>query len=135
MACPCFYPGRRLGPPRSIVPLGDLWSGQCRAPGREPASPDRHTLLERCNLGYARGKCAWFPEAGCPDAVRFTVARDSGSVVSIACMMERDYLPCEGLAFDYDTARGAFTTPPADRNLERQAAAYVASYLLRKQTA
>lgn len=117
------------------MPLGDIWGGQCRVPGREPACPDHRTLLECCNLGYARGKCAWFPGEDTPDAVRFAVARDSGAVVTVACIIEKAYLPVSRCMLAYDTGHGCFNVPAAPAGLERQAAAYVASYLLRKRPA
>ena len=116
------------------MPLGDVWSGECRAPGAQGAVPDRHALLECCNLGYARGKCGRFSGAG-PDAVRFAVTDHAAGVVSLCCIIEKEYLPFGRAALDWDIAERRFLSPPPDQGTGRQAWAYVASYLARKQLA
>ena len=66
MACPYFDPGERL--PGSSGSLGDVYTGLCRADAGQAWQPDGYTLADRCNLGYARGRCAHFPAASGPDA-------------------------------------------------------------------
>ncbi len=73
MACPYFDPGERL--PGSSGSLGDLYTGLCRADSGAPWQPDDRTVADRCNLGYARGRCAHFPATGGPDSVRFSVSK------------------------------------------------------------
>ncbi len=132
MACPWFYPRERLGPAGSPLPLGDAWAGECRAPGYQGAVPDRAALLGNCNLGYARSACPRVPTGGA-DAVRWAVTRHRGDAVSICCVLERDHLPFERAALEYDAAAGRFTVPHPDPNVARQARAYIQSYLVRKQ--
>jgi hypothetical protein len=131
MACPWFYPLERLGPAQSILPLVDAWAGECRAPGREPLSPERSVLLASCNLGYARAACRRVPDGG-PDAVRFSVSRHCGAAVSLCCVVERDYLPFGRADLEYDAHSRSFTVPHPDPNVGRQARAYLESYLFRK---
>jgi hypothetical protein len=91
--------------------------------------------MDCCNLGYARGRCPHFPEGAGPDALRFAVARHSGSLVSLCCVAEKDYLPFSRAALEFDIASKSFTAPPVDAILERQAWAYVTSFIHRKQHA
>lgn len=133
MACPWFFPLERLGSAESILPLGDVWGGECRAPGMEPAAPERSALLRHCNLGYARGACRRIPAHGA-DAVRFAVARDEAGAVSLCCVLERDYLPYGRADLRYDVEAGRFTEPHPELMLARQARAYLESYLLRKRS-
>jgi hypothetical protein len=84
MACPYFLPRTRLDasawdpPPR--MPLGAAWSGVCSlAPSEEIPEGE---LLEMCNLGYARGKCARFPLETEADAYRFSL-QPSGQVIYV----------------------------------------------------
>src|SRR5260370_16766992 len=73
MACPYFDPGERL--PGSSGSLGDLYTGLCRADSGSAWQPDDETVADRCNLGYARGRCAHFPATGGPDSVEFSVSK------------------------------------------------------------
>lgn len=132
MACPWFYPIKRLGPADSILPLGDGWAGECRAPGCEAAAPGRAELLANCNLGYARAACNRVPADG-PDAVRWAVSRDDGATIGLCCIIERDYLPAARADLEYDAAAARFTTAHPDAVVAQQARAYVESYLTRKQ--
>src|ERR1035441_8918052 len=92
MACPYFYPVEaRAG--SAMLPLGDWWKGVCHAvPGapEEAGGTGRDTA---CNLGYARGACARFPEGPGPDAVRFTISRHESGVIGIYYAVERDHHP------------------------------------------
>ncbi|HWQ57207.1 MAG TPA: hypothetical protein VN442_26210 [Bryobacteraceae bacterium] len=132
MACPCFYPTERLGPARSILPLGDAWAGECRVSGCEPAACEGTRLLKSCNLGYARGACGRFPLEG-PDAVRFSITRRTAAVVSVCCVVEREYLPFSRSTIVYDADGRRFVVPHPDPTIGQQALAYVETYLLRTQ--
>lgn len=98
MACPYFYPVARFEtspwsvPPR--LPLGDAFSGECRAPG-SIAQPDETRMRALCNLGYGRHGCDQFPPASAADAIRFHVSRDSGELVNIQYVFEKDCWPGE----------------------------------------
>lgn len=131
MACPWFFPVERLGTAESMLPLGDVWNGECRAPGMEPAAPDRAGLIRNCNLGYARGVCRRVPAEGA-DAVRFAIACHEGPTVNLCCVLEREYLPFSRLDLNYDVEAGRFTAPQPEAVIARQARAYLESYLLRK---
>jgi hypothetical protein len=86
-----------------------------------------------CNLGYARGECARFPEGDGPDAVRFTISSHHGAVIGICYVVERDHHPFAHGRLEYSTAAAIFATPPETATLARQAQAYVESYLRRKK--
>jgi hypothetical protein len=105
-----------------MLPLGELWSGECRAVPGAPRTAD-HAC---CNMGYARGSCERFPEDAGPDAVRFSICRHEGEAVSIQYVLERDHLPF---------AHGRLEHPAVTESelLTRQARAYVESYLRRKK--
>jgi hypothetical protein len=129
MACPYFDPGERL--PGSSGSLGDLYAGLCRADTVNAWRPDERTVQDRCNLGYARGRCAHFPGADGPDAVRFSVSKHEDAAIRILYSVECDHRPYSNGALDYSTQAGGFVGGLPDSSLERLAAAYVRSYLRR----
>jgi hypothetical protein len=135
MACPWFYPVERLGAAESIMPLGDVWGGECRAPGLAQAEFERRFVIDCCNLGYARAKCRRFPAGAGPDAVRFAITNHCEASISVCCVSEKDYLPFARISLEYDVAAGRFMAPGPDAVLERQAWAYVSTFLLRTQSA
>ena len=92
MACPYFKPSRRLDAggwdPAPRLPLGDAWAGECTAGvAWEPAEALQR---ETCNCGYARGRCAHFPEDSTADAVRFSMAGER-----LIYILEKDHAPVE----------------------------------------
>jgi hypothetical protein len=125
MACPYFYPEARFEnnpwsvPPR--LPLGDAFSGLCRAPGNV-AQPDEERMRAVCNIGYGRHGCEQFPSESAADAIRFHVAKDAGEVIHIQYVFEKDCWPGEhgdAASLTSETAR-------------RQADVFLESYLKRR---
>jgi hypothetical protein len=134
MACPYFYPVEgRAG--SATLPLGGWWKGVCLAvPGAPQAEGESNGWCDtNCNLGYARGECARFPAGEGPDAVRFTISSHESTSIRIYYVVERDHYPLAHGRLEYSTARAGFATPPETATLERQAQAYVESYLRRKE--
>jgi hypothetical protein len=119
--CPLFIPTERLESGRwhegPRWPLGDAWNGRCAAAPDDAI--EESALLECCNAGYARQRCARVP-AESADAVRFTML--AGGAVHWA--EERDHLP----------VRHGLVAPGHDGPLERQAAAFHASWNRRRRT-
>lgn len=137
MACPYFFPterflGQNLWPHPARLPLGGGFTGFCSVDSGVEFRPDENRLTECCNLGYARRCCDRFPDGEAPDAVRFTVSNEQEGIIQIRYALEKDHLPCGHGALAYDKSHRSFVTPPADRVLQRQAEAYVESYLRRK---
>jgi hypothetical protein len=137
VACPYFYPlqprATEADSRTSMLPLGDLWAGTCRALPGEGCPPDESSVRPLCNLGYARGQCSRFPaDSPDADAVRFTIRRDDGRVLHLYYVLERDHHPLAHGPLEYSLPSAAFVQPPAVI-LQRQAEAYVASYLRRKR--
>ncbi len=140
MACPYFYPVESCRG-SATLPLGGWWKGVCHSasgapeaesgtPGGSPRDSNCDPLCDPlCNLGYARGACARFPAGEGPDAVRFTISSHSGDAIRIYYVMEHDHFPFTHGRLDYSPAAGAFLAPPGMVTLERQARAYVESYL------
>jgi hypothetical protein len=134
MACPYFYPVARFEtnpwsvPPR--LPLGDAFSGECRAPGGSQ-QPDEARLREVCNLGLGRHSCEQFPKASTADAIRFHVAQDAGELIRIQYIFEKDCWPGERGEFQCSAA-GGLSSGLSDQTLRRQAEAFLASYLRRR---
>ena len=116
------------------MPLGDAWTGSCRATPSAECSPDPLTVQNLCNFGYAREKCGHFAGEG-PDAVRFGIAGDHDGLIRIYWVMEKNHLPFAHGPLEYSCADSAFHTVPVDDCAARQAEAYVASYLRRKADA
>lgn len=140
MACPYFYPlapRTSLGNPKNaMLPLGDLWTGECRATPRHPCQAEEGDLRSLCNLGYARHQCTHFPSLPeAPDAVRFTVSGEDGPRLRIYYVIERDHHPFAHGPLEFCATVGAFTQLPEQENLERQARAYVESYFRHKSEA
>ncbi len=135
MACPWFYPveclnpGGRKGTP---LPLGDAWSGLCRADAGADWTPDAESVQRLCNFGYAREKCPRFP-GDSADAVRFSISKDQDGVIGIYWVVEKNHLPFGHGRLDYSTLEGRFAEAPPDALVARQAFAYVSSYLRRKR--
>jgi hypothetical protein len=141
MSCPYFDPvAPRFagsGPETAMLPLGDAWTGICRATPDQPWQPDHATLGPLCNLGYARGTCARFPQGDGPDAVRFAVSSDVSSDISsdqdatihLYYVIERDHHPFAHGPLEH-TSAGVQGAGPL---LARQAQAYARSYLRRKR--
>lgn len=117
-----------------MLPLGDAWSGLCRAvPG--PDWPATEITRPLCNLGYARGLCDRFPAGDGPDAVRFTIAADTGASLRLYYVLERDHHPFAHGPLEYSPAARTFAAPSPEESLSAQARAYIASYFRRKAEA
>jgi hypothetical protein len=135
MACPFFHPSAPLvaqsGAETAMYPLGDCWTGECRAGADAVFTPEREQLRTVCNFGYARGGCERFPGGDGADAVRFTISRDDGASIGIYYVMERDHHPYAHGPLEYSRATGGFGAAAGDE-LRPLAEAYIASYLRRK---
>jgi hypothetical protein len=119
-----------------MLPLGGAWSGHCHALPGEPWQPDSADLERRCNLGYARGVCARFPDDEGADAIRFTIASDDGTVIRLYYAAERDHHPFAHGPLEYSRVAARITSPAVtDQLLQAQAEAYAASFLRRKSEA
>ena len=134
MACPYFYPLARfegsawIVPPR--LPLGDAFAGECRAQDNA-FQPDEERVRQVCNLGYGRGRCDRFPQDAAADAVRFNLTEDAGALIRIQFVYEKDCWPRDHGQLNCENGRVA-SNGSGDALLERQAAAFVESYLRRR---
>ena len=94
MACPFFFPLRRLQPGEDGIaprlPLLAYFSGQCHAGSEAPAQPDD---LRLCNTGYARARCPRFPQASPYDAVRISLRHHSPEALTLRYVLEKDCWP------------------------------------------
>ncbi len=86
-------------------------------------------------MGYAAGRCPRCLAADSGDAVRFLIAQDRDQVIRIEYVVERDHHPYRRGALEYQRTPGALTPLAEDPVLERQALAYVGSYLRRRPVA
>jgi len=116
-----------------MLPLGDAWTGTCRAVPGEPFRPAETLLNHYCNLGYARGHCTRFPADSGPDAVRFTIVSDDGVALRLYYVLERDHRPFAHGPLEFSVALDEFIRPADGGLTGRQARAYVASYLRRRE--
>jgi hypothetical protein len=135
MACPCFYPVERMrqtGEKSTTGPLGDVWSGICRAQPEREWLPDAATTQQLCNFGYAREKCPRFPGDGA-DAVRFSISKDQDGVIGIYWVVEKDHLPFAHGPLEYSREAARFIPSHTDPRVAQQAQAYISSYLRRKE--
>lgn len=139
MACPFFAPdsgeeGRLdrvdLVPPR--LPLGDAYRGACLARAGDPFRPGEKDLHDLCNCGYARGRCAMFPQDWAADAVRFSVAADRGERIDLIWIVEKNHAPAEHGILEYSVNAGVFIGAHISELLRKQAAAFAESHLRRR---
>ena len=86
-------------------------------------------------MGYVRGRCARYPQTDAGDAVRFLVARDRDDLIRIEFVVERDHHPYAHGTLEYSRALRRLADPDAASVLNRQALAYVESYLRRRPSA
>jgi hypothetical protein len=134
MACPFFMPTTKsdaaafLHPTR--LPLGAGWNGYCSAPGHENCELTSDEL-KSCNLGYAIN-CSRLPADRASDAIRFSIARDGGSHLSLWFVYERDHRPAGHGTLEYDVLLGAWTSFHADPRIQKMAECYLQSYLQRR---
>lgn len=135
MACPYFVPSQKydggtwLHPSR--LPLGAGFSGHCSAPGHDGVQPREDELRELCNMGYAKS-CTRLPQERTCDAVRFSVARESASQLSIWFVCETAHHPTSYGTLQYDAAEGRWVFSHGDLRIQRLAECYVQIYLAKK---
>jgi len=135
VACPYFYPVDRLDdgtwmkPPR--LPLGALYRGLCHSVEGQQFEPDARAARECCNTGYARGKCARFPDHAVTDALRFSIEADANGVIEVVFVLEAGWSPARfGRA---QWIRGALRCEEAlDPVLRRQMEVFIVNYLERR---
>jgi hypothetical protein len=140
MACPYFYPlHRHAAKSQALVlplPLGDAWTGICQASVGAPAEPEAAVLDSLCSLGYARGRCSRFLDSDPgPDAIRFTILRESETSLDLYYVLERAHHPFEHGSLSYQLAPKRLGEESAAGTLARQAEAYAESYLVRSAAA
>jgi hypothetical protein len=135
LACPYFMPTQQfddagwLHPAR--LPLGRGWSGHCVAPGHQGFEPTDVELRELCNLGYA-ASCPRLPPIRPYDAVRFSVARDRGSQLTLWVICEAAHRPALHGQLEYDAILDRWASPHSDACIQKMAECYVQAYLLRR---
>ncbi len=130
LPCPWFLPVTRLTSDEWIhaprMPLGDPFSGVCKARADDPFIPKDPELRELCNCGYARGRCDRFPPDSA-DAIRFSVIQKSETTIRVAWAVECAHAPKEfGTLVSIE---GKITAPScaAAPLLAAQAAAFIRS--------
>jgi hypothetical protein len=136
MPCPFFYPVARFETSSWIIaprlPLGDAYAGECRA-SDETFQPDETRARETCNVGYGRECCDRFPQDAASDAVRFHVAGEAGELIRIQYVFEKTCWPQNHGTLEYSSSSSEFSGGSGDAVLQRQAAAFVESYLRRRE--
>lgn len=136
MACPYFYPVERF--PESAwrkhprLPLGDPYTGVCRADAVREWLPDQASLRECCNLGYARPRCPRFPAGNGPDAYRFSIVDDVDGKLGIFFVAEQGHSTLESGTIEYFPGTGRLSPGKDGETFQKQARAYAESYLRRK---
>lgn len=88
-------------------------------------------LQELCNLGYA-SKCGRLPKDRSYDAVRFSVARDTGAQLLIWFACEAGHYPCNHGQLEYNPSLTTWVSSHQDPQIQKLAECYVQSYLTRK---
>jgi hypothetical protein len=130
MACPWFSPRQPIPEPSTgpapRTPLGEFWSGICSAPGHHAEA-----ATDACNTGYARSRCPRFPADAPDDAVRFHVAHESGDLIRLQYVYERQWWPAEHGVLEYSRAQRRIVALSGSDLLRQQAAAFAASWIRR----
>jgi hypothetical protein len=83
-------------------------------------------------MGYAKA-CRRFPRERSCDAIRFGVARDSESLVSLHYVMETAHQPAGNGLLEYDRALGGWKLVHPEARVQRQAECFLQSYLERRK--
>ncbi len=91
-------------------------------------------MREACNLGLGSHGCEQFPLNSASDAIRFHVAKDSGELIHIQYVFEKECWPGEHGSFDYSVSQ-KLSSARVDETLRRQAEAFLESYLRRRSEA
>ncbi len=137
MACPYFCPHKPL--PWSLwqgnlrPPLGELYQGECQAPGAQSFHPSEPLLSEACNLGYAGAECALFAAGAGPDAVRFSIAAEEETEIRIQFVIEKGHLPWRHGVLRFDRQGKTWAGMDLGSLLQSQAQAYLDAYLRWKE--
>ena len=133
VACPFFMPSRRLEHagwvPSPRLPLGDPWGGTCHVLENDIVEPAEQQQREVCNCGYARGRCERFPGGKAPDATRFSVTSDTGGVIRMVYVIEKDHAPASHGVLEFS---GSGEVSGVSNLLARQATAFLESYRHRR---
>ena len=124
MPCPLFLPASPIdGPVADAMPLGDVFGGRCAADVDTLVPIDK--LRGCCNFGYARAVCE--RAAGIDvDAARFLIKSDHDGVTQVAWSTERNHHPVA-----VGTLQISISSQAGEEPLERQARAYVSSWMRR----
>ena len=96
------------------------------------SQPDEDRLRKFCNLGYGSGSCDRFPSDSNCDAARFHVAKDAGQLIHIQYIFEKSCWPLRQGSLEYSVNSNRFSLSCSEEIVERQAAAFVESYLRRR---
>jgi hypothetical protein len=151
VACPFFMPIEKLEngawPHPARLPLGCGWEGHCTAPGHEGEIPERETLEQLCNLGYA-GSCSRLPQDRPWDAVRFaiTVQEDGDgrrdvldgkngspiSTIQLHYVCERAHRPVEHGKLSFDAGGAGWLQRHPDARVQRMAECFLESCQARR---
>ena len=118
--------------PAPRLPLGDPYSGACHAHPSEVFEPGEAAQRDLCNCGYARGRCAHFPDDSPADAVRFSVTGDEAGRVRLVYIIERNHSPAEHGCLEYAIDEERLVNVHTSEILAKQARAFVESYLKRR---
>ena len=110
------------------MPLGDPHSGSCVAHGAPSPAGCTRTC---CNTGYARGQCASFPGGDAPDAVRFGIVQRDRGIATVEYVIERNHYPFDHGKLELRESESPLGGTAATSLLERQARAFLSSYLRR----
>ena len=120
LACPFFMPTQRSSEALFIhpmrLPLGAAWQGRCCAPGHEFTELSSEDLKD-CNLGNAK-QCARLPRDRSSDAVRFAVARESGNLLALRFVCEKNYRPASDGILEYDSLREPWNSTHNDPQIQ-----------------
>lgn len=115
-------------PPR--LPLGEFYEGECRANSAAPL-PTGETITTFCNNGYGRGSCDRFPHDSTADAVRFHIALSEPGAVRLQYVVENACWPTADGFLDFSKASSQFVALHPDPIVQRQAEAFLDSFLRR----
>jgi hypothetical protein len=83
-------------------------------------------------LRVAKTRCPRRPKDSRWDSIRFGVSRECNQRLEIRYVCEKNHLPSEDGALEYDAAASRWTATHADARIQRMAECYVEAYLSRK---
>jgi hypothetical protein len=131
MPCPFFEPQQRAAKPayaHARMPLIDEYDGLCHARAQVEQAPE-NVRFRCCNHGYSRTECTRFPQTESSSALRYSVVRETGELLQVLCIEERDHVPTPRFTIEFNIGDCSLAACDLTLVMQAQALAFCRSYV------